>query len=300
MGRPTPPDRPRPSAGPGAERGRGGIAAGNPRIKRLRRLIAQRKARSQERAFVVEGPALVAEAVAGPTLRPDLAVESVLVEVDYRPPPLEAVLAAARDRGIEIIDVAPGVLGSTLDTRTPQPVVAVMAGATAPASSLGPDGPLVILVEPADPGNVGTVIRSAEAAGAAGVVVAGAAVDVTNPKVVRAAAGAFLRLPVVVEAGVEAALALAADTGRPVLATVVDPGAPTHDGADLRRAALVLGSEAHGLAPEVVAAADGTVTIPLAGPTESLNLAVAAGVLCFEAARQRRADDGAGDRPGAK
>lgn len=258
--------------------------ARNPRIKRLRKLITQRKARSQERAFVVEGPAVVAEALHGDRLRRGLEVESVYVEAGYEP----ALAEHARRVGVPVWETAPGVLGAALDTRSPQPVAAVIGGEAATAVALGDTGPLLVVVDPGDPGNLGTLIRSAEAAGAAGVVVAGAAVDVTNPKVVRATAGAALRFPIVVEPDVGAALALARDTGRRVLATVVGPEAEPYDTVDIDDAALVLGNEAHGLTPQVVADADGAVTIPLAGPTESLNLAVAASVLCFEALRQRR------------
>ncbi|MEM9614018.1 MAG: RNA methyltransferase [Actinomycetota bacterium] len=258
--------------------------ARNPRIKRLRKLITQRKARSQERAFLVEGPAVVAEAIDGDLLRRGLGVEAVYIEVGYEP----ALAERARRAGVAVWEVAPGVLGAALDTRAPQPVAAVIVGEAAEATDIGATGPLLVVIDPGDPGNLGTLIRSAEAAGAAGLVVAGAAVDVTNPKVVRATAGAALRFPVVVEPDVGAALALARDTGRRVLATVVGPDADPYDTVDLERAALVLGNEAHGLTPQVVADSDGAVTIPLAGPTESLNLAVAASVLCFEALRQRR------------
>lgn len=232
---------------------------------------------------MVEGPAAVAEALDGDRLRPGLTVEGVYVEVGYDP----VLSATARRVGVPVWEVAPGVLGAALDTRTPQPVAAVIDGVGATAEALGDRGPLLVVVDPGDPGNLGTLIRSAEAAGAAGLVVTGAAVDVTNPKVVRATAGAALRFPVIVEPDIDAALALARQTGRRVLATVVAPEAEPYDTVDLDGAALLLGNEAHGLAPDVVAAADGAITIPFAGPTESLNLAVAGAVLCFEALRRR-------------
>lgn len=272
----------------------GGLSARNPRIKRLRKLITQRKARSQERAFVVEGPAMVDEALRPAGLRPGLRLETVFVELDYDP----ALTARAAAAGVDVAVVAPGVLASVLDTRRPQPVAAVVTGPPATAEDLGPRGPLLVLVDPGDPGNLGTLIRSAEAAGAAGLVLTGSPVDVTNPKVVRSTAGAALRFPVVTEPDLESALALAR-LHRVLLATVIDDAAPAYDSVDLDGAALLLGNEAHGLAPDLVAAADGIVTIPLAGPTESLNLAVAGAVLCFEARRQRSARTarpGTGDR----
>ncbi|MEM8923670.1 MAG: RNA methyltransferase [Actinomycetota bacterium] len=262
--------------------------ARNPRIKRLRRLTTQRKARSQERAFVVEGPSIVAEAIgadeAVSPLRSGLAVEAVYVEQGYRPDLTERAATA----GVEVVPVAPGVLGGVLNTRSPQPIAAVIAEVPASIDDIPATGPVPLLVDPADPGNLGTLIRSAEAAGAAGVVVCGDAVDPTNPKVLRAAAGAALRLPVVVVAETDEALAALRAPSRPILATVLGPDAVPYDTTDLADAVLVLGNEAHGLPPAVIAAADGRITIPFAGPTESLNLAVAGSVLCFESLRQRR------------
>ena len=260
------------------------LQPGNQRIKRLRRLVSTTKARSTERAFVVEGPTLVAE-----VLRSDRVTGPVeAVFVDAAAVDLE-VEAMARAAGVAVHAVAPGVLASVLDPVSPRAVAAVVGWRSVTVADLGSEGPVVVLVEPSDPGNLGTVVRTAEAAGAAGVVVAGRAVDPTSPKVVRSSAGALLRLPVLVEGDVEAALKAVAGTGRPLVATVVDAGnAASYDAVDLSRAALVLGNEAHGLAGDVVARCDGAVTIPLAGPTESLNLAAAAAVLCFESLRQRR------------
>jgi TrmH family RNA methyltransferase len=150
--------------------------------------------------------------------------------------------------------------------------------------------PLVlVLCDVADPGNAGTLLRFGEAAGAAAVVVCGpAAVDVYNPKVVRAAAGSLFRVPVVVAAAAEPVLDDLARHGLARVATVIGPH-PAYDDVELRGpVALVLGSEAHGLAPALLAHVDHTVTIPMHGAVESLNVAVAGAVLAFEAARQRR------------
>ena len=145
------------------------------------------------------------------------------------------------------------------------------------------------MVDGRDPGNLGTLIRSAEASGAAGMVLAGASVDPTNPKVLRASAGAGLRLPVVIEPDLEPALASLRPGRGPVVATTIDDEAEPYDQVDLTSAVVLLGNESQGLAPSVVALADHDITIPLAGPTESLNLGVAGSILCFEALRQRRA-----------
>ncbi|MEM7341748.1 MAG: RNA methyltransferase [Actinomycetota bacterium] len=264
--------------------GAGPLHRSNHRIKRLRRLASQRRARSEERAFVVEGPALVAEALTVVSDDPAVTIEGLYVELDQ-----SAELAAdASELGIAVHDVAPGVLGSALDTVNPQPVVAVVSRPAASVADLGIGGEVLVAVDARDPGNVGTLIRSAEAAGAAGVVLAGHSVDPTNPKVLRAAAGAGLRLPVITESDLGVALQGLRATGRPVVATVVTPDAVPYTMVRLTDTAILLGNERHGLPPNVIDAADVAVTIPLAGPTESLNLGVAGSLICFEALRQRR------------
>ncbi len=264
------------------------LKAGNQRIKRLRRLVTQRKARSDERAFVIEGPALVAEALVA-SASGHVHVEDVFVDLD------EAELSGTREliNAASSLDLAvrlvtPGVLQTVLDPVAPQPVAAIVSKPVATVASLPDKGLILCLVEARDPGNVGTLIRSAEAAGAVGVVVAGASVDVSNPKAVRASAGAYLRLPVVVGSDVDVILDELSGSGRMLVATVLDDEAVPYDQAPLANAAVLLGNEAHGLPEQVAARADVLATIPLAGPTESLNLAVAGSLFCFEALRQQR------------
>ncbi len=150
----------------------------------------------------------------------------------------------------------------------------------------------MVCAEVRDPGNAGTVIRTADAVGAAAVVFADGTVDPTNPKTVRASAGSIFHLPVV--AGVRA-------RAHPTVCTRADtrrsgrwPGeASAYTDFDWRRpVALVLGNEAAGLTDEAADALDATVTIPLDGRAESLNVSTAAAVVCFEARRQRTAAAG--------
>ncbi len=256
------------------------LAASNDRIKRLRTLIKKRQARSSERAFVVEGPVLVAEALAAQAAG---SIEVLELYVDEEMPAIPA--------GAEVVDelhwVRAGVLAGVLATVSPQPVCAVVRVPEHSLETIG-DGPVLCVIDLSDPGNAGTLLRTAEAAGFSAVVMIGASVDSTNPKVVRASAGARLRLPVVELAEMHQAFALLKASGREVVATVVDTSAQDYADADLRSVALILGNESAGLGDAAVAGADRTVTIPLAGPTESLNVAAAGAVLCFESLRQRR------------
>ncbi|MFV0260229.1 MAG: TrmH family RNA methyltransferase [Acidimicrobiales bacterium] len=255
------------------------LTANNRRIKRIRRLLAQRRQRVSEGVIVVEGPVLVAEAIAAGR------VEEVYLEPGGSPD----IEAAARRARTVVHHCAPGVLAKVLDPVNPQPVAAVVPRPSATLDDLPTRGRLIIVVDGRDPGNLGTLLRSAEASGAVGVVLAGHCTDPSGPKTIRAAAGAALRLPVVEADDPDAVWAHPAITGRVVVALVAGgTDAVPYDQVDLREAALMVGNEASGLPAGLVEQADTVATIPLAGPTESLNLAVAASVACFEALRQER------------
>lgn len=240
----------------------------------------------------------MAELLASP-----LDVRAVFLGEELGPGDTDELRRSAAARDVEVHTLAAGVAARVADTVAPQPALAV---AVRPRSPLGQpaeacvsgEGPLLVLVDLADPGNAGTLVRTAEAAGAAGVVCAGATVDPFGPKAVRAAAGAAFRLPIVETESSADALRELGRSGIHRLAAMSTGGAAP-DEADLTGpVALVLGSEAHGLAPAVVATVDGLLTIPMRGPTESLNVGAAGAVLCFEAARQRRQRIGRSDVEG--
>lgn len=256
-------------------------SARNRRLSRLRRLIGRSKARSEERAFVADGPVLVAEA-----LRSGLVVEEILAAPDALP---ADVTRLAEEAGSAIHLVDADVLRSVLDPVNPRPIAAVVAKPEHRLDAVAADRPLLVAVELRDPGNMGTVIRTAEAAGFGAVVAVGASVDPFSPKAVRASAGSVLRLPIVEIGELEAAFAAIGDRGWPRYCAVVDPEATPYDQVDLVAAAIVVGNEPHGLPPEAIRLGDARLTIPVSGTVESLNVAAAASVLCFESARQRRA-----------
>ena len=157
---------------------------------------------------------------------------------------------------------------------------------------IGREGPVLVGVGIQDPGNAGTIIRSAAAAGAAAVIFCSGSVDMYNPKTVRSSAGALFQVPVVAGDGAEEVLAELGrrDVNR-MAATAA--GGRDHTGVDLTApTALVLGGETNGLPPALLDLVDGQITVPMVPGTESLNVAMAATVLCFEAARQRQARPG--------
>ncbi len=255
------------------------IGPRHPEARRLRELLRDPAARRAEQCFVLEGPRLVAEARS----------RGVPLETVYLGPGARQSFRELVDgfeaAGGRVRELREGVLEKLGSTRTPQPVLGVAATPAAPRLSDLGLGLVVVTAGVADPGNLGTIVRSAEAAGARAVVALGG-VDPWNPKVVRGSAGAVLGLPIL--AGDETAMAsLRARGWRTVAATV--SGEHEYTAAKLAGAvALVVGSESHGLDPALMSLIDETVRIPMAGPTESLNVAVAASVLIFEAARQAR------------
>jgi TrmH family RNA methyltransferase len=249
-------------------------------VQRLRRLLRKKSARDAERAFVVEGAKVIGEA-----LDAGAAVQSAFVAPGA---PAELV-ARLLDAGARVHPLEPGVMERVADTVTPQPVAAIVGYVDVRLDALSNASMVVACVDVRDPGNAGTVLRSAEAAGADGVICCEGSVDVYNPKTVRASAGSLFHVPVVVGTTPAAAVDAVGSYGLARVATVA------HDGADYSsvdltgRVAFFLGNEASGLPDDVTVGADLRVTIPMAGRTESLNVGMAAAVLCFEAARQRRA-----------
>ena len=261
------------------------VAALGPRhheVKRLRALLRDRRARAEAGAFVLEGPRLVADA-----LRRGAPVERLYLGPDAERA-FGPMVAAARAAGVAVAALKEGVLEKLGSTRTPQPVLAIapMPASVSLAALDGP-GPVLVAVGVADPGNLGTLVRSAEAAGVAGVVVCGGAVDVWSPKVVRAAAGSVFGVPLVSAADAAAVLDALRARGRRIYGTVATGGVACFEADLAGPIALVVGSEAHGVPPLLGAMLDERLTIPMVGAAESLNVAVAGSVLLFEATRQR-------------
>ena len=257
------------------------LALRHPRVQRLRRLLSRRSAREDERVFVVEGAKVLSEA-----LDAGIDVESVYVVAGA---PADRTVERAVAAGARLSTLAPGVLERVADTVTPQPVLAVVPFVDRPLDALRDARLLVVSVDVRDPGNAGTLLRSAEGAGADGVLCCEGSVDVYNPKTVRASAGSLFHVPVVVGGDPVEVLSELASWGVRRLATSASGGRDYTDVDLTEPTAFVLGNEANGLPSEVANLVDDLVTIPMRGRTESLNVGMAAAVLCFEAARQRRA-----------
>jgi RNA methyltransferase, TrmH family len=254
----------------------------NARLKDLRRALATPgRGRDGSLLVAIEGPILIAEA-----LRANLRIDSVFVAQGAEK--LLAPLPLPPDT--EILLFPRSVLLSALTTENPQPIAALVEPVRwswKQAIALPPSQPqfLLVLAGLQDPGNLGTILRSAEAFGATGVISLPGTVSEWNPKTLRAAAGSVFRLPIV--HGVLSALLQLREMGVQILAATARSGLPANTVDLTQPIALLIGNEGNGLPQELVARADAAITIPCPGPVESLNAAVAAGVLLYEAARQR-------------
>jgi TrmH family RNA methyltransferase len=235
--------------------------------------------------LVVDGPTLVTEAL-------DAGLELTAAYVDADQPLDPTLRSRLHGQGVRVLELAPGVLAAATDTVTSQGIAALARRPERPLRFLTSTaaGLLLVLVDVADPGNVGTLLRSGAAAGAKGAVVCGGA-DPFGPKAVRASAGAAFRLPVVEHRDSSEVLDLLGRAGFRRVGTVVRDGVD-HDRVDLvGPTALVLGNEAHGLSTEAQAQLDERLTIPMTDAHRELERGDAGTVVLFEMARQRRATD---------
>jgi TrmH family RNA methyltransferase len=248
-------------------------------VKHIRSLLTDRRERRRERLFVLEGVRLVADALAS-----GAALELAL----YAPDQLaETVAGLDLLRQIESLrsmhQATPQVLASAADTVHPQGVVAL---ARWPQVEPGKPGLILGLDAIQDPGNLGTLLRSAEAVGVAEVLCAPGTADLYSPKVVRAAMGAHFRLAMEQELGWEEIGDRLAFVDHVYAADAV--ATMPYYAADWRQpSALIIGNEAHGLSEEARSLAHSLIGIPMRGQAESLNAAVAGSVILFEALRQR-------------
>jgi TrmH family RNA methyltransferase len=248
------------------------LSSSNARLAAARRLT-RRSARRETGRFLAEG---------APAVRSALAAGAVLeifatAEARQRHPELTADAAE-----ISVKDAA-----ALSETVTPQGLVAVCALAEASLGDLAGPRLLAVLVEPNDPGNLGTIIRTADAAGADAVVLHGG-VDAYNGKAVRASAGSLFHLPII-SAPVAEVVALSGVTTLATSGTgTISLDALDDDGTLAKPTAWLFGSEAHGLPSSVLPVADHVVRVPIYGRAESLNLAAAAAVCLYASARAHR------------
>ncbi len=250
----------------------------NPAVKETVLLQTKAKARRESGLFVVEGLRLVRE------VPPEDVVRAFAAEG-----------FAASEEGTALCErlgaepVSDAVMEKMSDTKTPQGILAVVRQKKRTLQEiLETPGPLLILEHVQDPGNVGTLLRTAEAAGAAGVLMDAETADPWQPKVVRGTMGAVFRLPFAVTDDLPETVRALQESGFRVCAAHLE-GSEEYDRVRYpARTAFLLGNEGNGLSPEITALADVRIRIPMMGQAESLNVSTAGAVLLYEHFRQRR------------
>jgi TrmH family RNA methyltransferase len=286
--------RPHPFAAGGGAAAGGAAAGGEVFTPRTPRVVAakrlqRRRDRDQTGRFLAEGPQAVREALAG-TVHELFGTAAALDR-------WAELTADAVARGVPVSVVTDDALAALAETVQPQGLVAVCQQFDVPLAAAVAKAPrlVAVLAEIRDPGNAGTVLRTADAAGAGAVVFAGDAVDPYNGKCVRASAGSVFHVDVVREADPESVVTALRAAGVTVLAATGYGDADLDELADAGRlsgpTAWLFGSEAHGLPKHLLRAADLRVRVPIHGRAESLNLAAAAAVCLYASARAQRSPE---------
>lgn len=253
-------------------------SASNTRVKKVAALNQKAKERRQEGKYVVEGVKMFLEA-------PEEEIEEIYVAEGFQNAACMAKLA-----GLPFETVSEEVFRKMSDTAAPQGILCVMRQKKyALADLLGAKNPLLMVLEDIqDPGNLGTILRTGEGAGIAGVIMSRETADIYNPKTIRSTMGSIYRVPFVYVSSLEEAAAQLKAVGIWLFAAHLK-GKSWYDGEDYRKgSAFLIGNEGNGLREETAALADTYIKIPMEGRVESLNAAMASGILMYEAARQRR------------
>ena len=262
-------------------------SSANPVVKRMR-LLAERKHRRREGAFVVQGIQPVWQAVEAGAPIETLIVAPGLLGHSAAARRIAQMVAAQEASGVRVARLSDELFSRLSDREGAPGLAAIVRGRLAGLDTLpaGPGAVVVALHEIGNPGNLGTIIRTANAAGAAAVVLVGQATDPFDPVAVKASMGALFSLPVAQAPHVGEFFGWAAGHGITVVTTSARAPQNFWEASYPRPLALLLGAEGAGLPDDVLARGDMQVRIPMAGTAESLNLAVAAGLLLYEAMRQ--------------
>lgn len=263
------------------------LASGNTRVKNVRKLV-RRAFRAEHRQFLADGPKTVEAALGVPGCVVEIFATTQATEQD----PSLRDLATSHEIDWSLVDDR--AMSSLSDAVNPQGVLAVCRFVDRPVEHVldGTPGLVAICADVRDPGNAGTVIRTADAAGADAVLLAGNSVDAYNPKTVRATVGSLFNVALATVPDPAEAVRRAKEAGLMVLAAdgagEVDLDTAADEGLLSRPTAWLFGNEAWGLPQELARLADHRVAIPIHGKAESLNLSTAAAICLYASARARR------------
>lgn len=247
----------------------------NNQIKELTALRDKSKARREAGLYIVEGPKMCEEAPA-----------NMVVNTFVTQKCVESNKTWLVDRKYEVVEER--IFEKLSDTKTPQGILSVVRQPKYELSDILREGNLYVILEDIqDPGNMGTIVRTAEGAGVAGIIMTKGCVDIYNPKTIRSTMGSVYRVPFVYVEDIAEAIAQIKAAGISIYAAHLK-GEKYYDDINYGRAAFLIGNEGNGLKDDTAALADTYIKIPMSGKVESLNAAVATSILMYEHSRQTR------------
>lgn len=255
----------------------------NAKIKRIVQLRKKKKARDAEGVFLVEGIRMFREI-------PEKLLQEIYISESCEEKEGKEIRRRASACGIRPELVSDGVFAYLSDTQTPQGILCVVSQLSYSLEEVADAScpHMLVLDRLQDPGNVGTILRTAEGAGVTGILLDGECADIYNPKTIRSTMGSIFRMPFYYIQDLEEGIRYLKKRGICTYAAHLE-GKRAYDEEDYRKpCAFLIGNEGNGLRPEIANLADTYIRIPMAGEVESLNAAIASAVLMFEAGRQRR------------
>lgn len=255
----------------------------NAKIKRIVQLRKKKKARDAEGVFLVEGIRMFREI-------PEKLLQEIYISESCEEKEGKEIRRRASACGIRPELVSDGVFSHLSDTQTPQGILCVVRQLSYSLEEVADAScpHMLVLDRLQDPGNVGTILRTAEGAGVTGILLDGECADIYNPKTIRSTMGSVFRMPFYYIQDLEEGIRYLKKRGICTYAAHLE-GKRAYDEEDYRKpCAFLIGNEGNGLRPEIADLADTYIRIPMAGEVESLNAAIASAVLMFEAGRQRR------------
>ncbi|SFC15213.1 RNA methyltransferase, TrmH family [Alkalibacterium subtropicum] len=242
----------------------------NKQVKEWKKLLT-RKGRKKQNRYLVEGLHLVEEA-----MKSDAEIDVLVIREDK----VTDYAYLYEEREIDAVEVTEEISSMLSDAVTEQGVLAVIKSQESPESLRG-DKPVLMLDEVQDPGNLGTLIRTADAAGFEGVIIGKGSVDLFNPKALRSAQGSHFHLSIIHD-DIETWISVFKDRGIPVYGTALDERAVSYRSIEPQeKFALIVGNEGNGVNPQILEQTDENLYIPIKGQAESLNVAIAASILMF-------------------
>ena len=266
------------------------ITSGENQIYKAAAQLKQKKYRDEQKKYLIEGPNLIREALQNGGEIETIIRSSEFPEEDFETEKLDPALTDA-----EVAVMSSGLFRKLSDTETPQGILAVVRKKIYPEEEFFAADPavsyhksnIIVLDRLQDPGNIGTILRTADAAGYMGAILLKGTADIYSPKIVRAAAGSLFRLPVLLTDTPDQVVRLLKEHDRRIICTALSCSRYYYDVELAENTAVIIGNEGNGVCEEFLNRSDIVVKIPMEGTVESLNAAVSAGILMYESVRQR-------------